>query len=67
LAGAIAYFLSPIDLIPDFIPFIGYLDDLLIVPTLIMLAVLMIPREVISDCRSLATSSKDQIKSPTGN
>ncbi|HNW10123.1 MAG TPA: YkvA family protein [Candidatus Rifleibacterium sp.] len=35
---AIVYFLSPIDLIPDFIPVIGYLDDLIIVPTLIWLA-----------------------------
>lgn len=38
LIAAIAYFLSPIDLIPDFIPIIGYLDDLIIVPLLIWLA-----------------------------
>lgn len=38
LIAAIVYFLSPIDLIPDFIPVIGYLDDLIIVPTLIWLA-----------------------------
>ena len=38
LVLAIVYFLSPIDLIPDFIPIIGYLDDLVIVPTLIWLA-----------------------------
>lgn len=38
LVAAIAYFLSPIDLIPDFIPVIGYVDDLIIVPTLIWLA-----------------------------
>jgi len=38
LVLAIVYFLSPIDLIPDFIPVIGYLDDLVIVPTLIWLA-----------------------------
>ncbi len=38
LVAAIVYFLSPIDLIPDFIPVIGYVDDLIIVPTLIWLA-----------------------------
>ncbi|GEM_PF-1492025 len=38
LLAAIIYFLSPIDLIPDFIPIIGYLDDLIIVPLLIWLA-----------------------------
>jgi uncharacterized membrane protein YkvA (DUF1232 family) len=46
LAIAIGYFLSPIDLIPDFIPVIGQLDDLLIVPLLIFLAIKLIPRGV---------------------
>lgn len=43
---AIAYLLSPIDLIPDFIPVLGYLDDLIIVPGLICLANALIPRRV---------------------
>lgn len=52
LAGLVAaYALSPIDLIPDFIPVLGYLDDLLIVPAGIWLAVRMIPAAVFADLR----------------
>jgi uncharacterized membrane protein YkvA (DUF1232 family) len=46
LAGAIAYLLSPIDLIPDFIPVVGYLDDLVIVPGMIWFALTLVPREI---------------------
>ncbi|RUM21338.1 DUF1232 domain-containing protein [Rhizobium vallis] len=52
VAGAVAaYALSPIDLIPDFIPVLGYLDDLLIVPLGIMLAVRLVPFDVMSELR----------------
>ena len=51
LAAAIAYFISPIDLIPDAIPILGQLDDLLIVPTLIYLALAFIPSDVKAECR----------------
>lgn len=55
LAGLVAaYALSPIDLIPDFIPVLGYLDDLLIVPAGIWLAVRMIPAAVFEDLRRRA-------------
>ncbi len=52
LGGAIAYALSPIDLIPDFIPVIGHLDDLIILPLLVWLAVRIIPKELIYEHRS---------------
>lgn len=47
----VAYAFSPIDLIPDFIPVIGYLDDLILVPLGIALAVRMIPATVLAECR----------------
>lgn len=49
-ACIVAYAFSPIDLIPDFIPILGYLDDVIIVPLGIMFALKMIPKNVISDC-----------------
>ena len=51
LGVAIAYAVSPIDLIPDFIPVVGYLDELFILPLLIWLAVRLIPKSVIMECR----------------
>ena len=53
-AVAVAYALSPIDLIPDFIPVIGYLDDIVILPVLIACIVKLIPREVWERCRKEA-------------
>lgn len=51
----VAYALSPIDLIPDFIPVIGYLDDLILLPGLIWLAVRLTPPPVLAECRTRAT------------
>ncbi len=53
-AVVVAYAFSPIDLIPDFIPVLGYLDDLILVPLGVALALRMIPKEVLADCRKLA-------------
>ena len=47
----VGYFLSPIDLIPDFIPVIGYLDDLILVPIGIYLTLKLVPQHVIGECR----------------
>ncbi|MEH7381044.1 YkvA family protein [Bacillus sp. JJ1533] len=49
-AGVVAYTFSPIDLIPDFIPVLGYLDEVILVPIGIMFAMKMIPKDVIMDC-----------------
>jgi uncharacterized membrane protein YkvA (DUF1232 family) len=58
LAIAIAaYALSPIDLIPDFIPIVGYLDDLIILPFGIWLVVSLIPEEVMGECRAKADAA----------
>jgi uncharacterized membrane protein YkvA (DUF1232 family) len=53
-ASVVAYAISPIDLIPDFIPVLGYLDDLILVPLGIVLALRMIPTEVMAECRECA-------------
>src|ERR1700676_879880 len=53
-----AYALSPIDLIPDFIPVVGYLDDLIIVPLGIALVVRMIPPHVMAEHRALADAAQ---------
>jgi uncharacterized membrane protein YkvA (DUF1232 family) len=50
-AFTVAYALSPIDLIPDFIPVIGYLDDALILPILATLTIKFIPKTVIEECK----------------
>jgi uncharacterized membrane protein YkvA (DUF1232 family) len=50
----VAYALSPIDLIPDFIPVLGYLDDLLLVPAGVALAVRLIPPQVMAEVRAAA-------------
>ncbi len=56
-AGAVAaYALSPIDLIPDFIPIFGYLDDLLLVPAGIWLAVRLIPADLLAQFRAAAAA-----------
>jgi uncharacterized membrane protein YkvA (DUF1232 family) len=47
----VGYALSPIDLIPDFVPVLGYLDDMVIVPLGIMLVIRLIPAEVLAECR----------------
>jgi uncharacterized membrane protein YkvA (DUF1232 family) len=52
LAAIVAYALSPIDLIPDFIPVLGLLDDIVLLPFAIALAVRMVPADVLAECRA---------------
>lgn len=66
---AVAYAVSPIDLIPDFIPVLGQLDDLLLLPILIALALRMIPPDVAARCRREAWQhlrSGDRVSTPAG-
>ena len=51
VAGVVAYAFSPIDLIPDFVPVLGYLDDLILIPLGIVVAIRLVPLEVMSECR----------------
>ena len=52
LGAAVGYALMPFDLIPDWIPVIGHVDDLIIVPGLVILAMRMIPERIVADCRA---------------
>ena len=53
-ALTVAYALSPIDFIPDFIPFLGYLDDVIILPSLVALTIKFIPKDVFDEYRKQA-------------
>ena len=62
VAGIVAYALSPIDLIPDFIPVIGYLDDLILLPIAMAWAIRLIPPQVMAECRVRAQETLKQGK-----
>ena len=61
-ACVVAYAFSPIDLIPDFVPVLGYLDDLLLIPLGIAVAIRMIPPGVLAECRVRAQAELGQAK-----
>ncbi len=54
VAGIVAYAFSPIDLIPDFVPILGYLDDLILIPMGIAVAIKLVPAPVLAECRARA-------------
>ncbi len=62
LAGVVAYALSPIDLIPDFIPVFGYLDDLILLPLGIWIGMKLVPADVVAECRNRAAQAACQPK-----
>lgn len=57
VALVVAYAVSPIDLIPDFIPVLGFLDDLILIPAGVWIAIRMIPAPVLEECRARAGES----------
>lgn len=59
---ALGYALSPIDLIPDFIPVLGYLDDLIIIPVLIALSIKLIPKKIMDESRERAAREPVTLK-----
>jgi uncharacterized membrane protein YkvA (DUF1232 family) len=61
LALAVGYVLLPFDLVPDFIPVLGQLDDLVVVPLLVFLALRLVPREIVEECRRRAAEGARQI------
>ncbi len=65
-AAVVAYALSPFDLIPDFIPVIGYLDDLIIVPLGIAAVLRLMPADVLADCREQAQMGVERRVSRVG-
>jgi len=65
-AAVVAYALSPFDLIPDFVPVLGYLDDLVIVPLGIALALRLVPAHVLEECRARASVAADRPVSRAG-
>jgi uncharacterized membrane protein YkvA (DUF1232 family) len=61
LAALVAgYALSPVDLIPDFIPIVGYLDDVILVPLGIVAVIRLIPPEVMAEHRDMASAAQDR-------
>ena len=64
-AAIVAYALSPIDLIPDFIPVLGLVDDLLLLPAAIWVVVRLVPKVVLDDARERANATLDQPTSRT--
>jgi len=56
----VGYALSPLDLIPDFIPIVGYLDDLILVPLGIALVLRLTPRDMLAECRERAQEAMDR-------
>ena len=59
LGIALVYLISPIDIIPDFIPFAGQLDDLVIIPVLVWFALRLIPSDVMAECRQYVAAQQD--------
>jgi len=60
LALAVGYAALPFDVVPDFIPVVGHLDDVIIVSGLLLLALWMVPKQVVQECRDRARDTEDR-------
>ena len=58
LIAAVIYLLSPIDIIPDFLPFAGFIDELIIIPLVFYVSTLFIPKDVVEDNRRIVNGNK---------
>lgn len=65
IAAIVAYALSPIDLIPDFIPVLGFVDEIVLLPFAIVLAIKLVPADVMAECRARANET-GRVKSLAG-
>ena len=61
LGLAVGYVLLPFDLIPDWIPVVGHLDDIIIVPLLVIVGLKFIPKEVVEECRDKVSSEEGSV------
>jgi uncharacterized membrane protein YkvA (DUF1232 family) len=66
VAGIVAYAISPVDLIPDFIPVLGLLDDLVLIPLGIALAIRLVPPAVLAECRARAQERRKLVSRVAG-
>ena len=60
LGLAVGYLLMPFDLIPDWIPLLGHLDDVIIVPALIVAAMKLVPDDIVQECRARAAADSEK-------
>ncbi|MFM9913434.1 MAG: YkvA family protein [Methylophilaceae bacterium] len=61
LGLAVAYVLMPFDLIPDFIPVLGQLDELVIIPVLVIVAIKFIPQHIMLECRQQVANESEHV------
>lgn len=66
VAAIVAYAFSPVDLIPDFIPVLGLLDDLVLIPLGILLAIRLVPADVLAECRARAQERRKRVSRVAG-
>lgn len=60
LVAAVVYLLSPIDIIPDFLPFAGFIDELIVIPLVFYISTLFIPKDVVEDNRRIVKGQKKE-------